>query len=96
MDDSIPTAYAQHTINILRVAAGQRQQAFEALKDLEASLVGKIATATTPNNLARFQALQEQTQGSIAKTYATPAAKPERRAWRQSTDGTCEKSPVPI
>lgn len=70
MDDTIPDGYAQHTINILRVAAGHRATAFQALLDLEGTLIGKLATAQTLNNAARLQALLDQTKASISRTYA--------------------------
>lgn len=74
MDDTIPEAYAIHTINILRLAEGHRQKAHEALLDLEGHLIGKVATAKNLNQQARLEALLKQTQGTIGKTYDTIAA----------------------
>ncbi len=67
--DSLPDTYATHTINILRVAAGLREEAISVLTDLEGELISKAANATTTSQKARLNALLTQTQGSISAAY---------------------------
>lgn len=69
MNSIIPDSYAVHTVNILRVAAGLREEALGVLTDLEGELLAKVGNATSINQKARLQALLEQTQGTISKAY---------------------------
>ncbi len=73
MDDKLPAAFARHTVNILRVAAGHRQQALAVLQNLEEALVGKVATAKNLEKGDRFRALLTQTRDSIRESYETLA-----------------------
>lgn len=70
MADEMIDGFAQHTVNILRVEAGARAKALQALLDLEGNILGKVATASNVNQQARLQALLSQTQGSIQKAYS--------------------------
>ncbi len=69
MDDRIPDAYAAHSISILRIAAGHRAKAMEALLELESSMIGRIATAPTINSRARAEKILEQTEATITQAY---------------------------
>ncbi len=69
MDDRLPDAYAVHTVNLLRLAAGHRAKALTALLELESTLVGKVSTAPTLNKKARVEALIEQVTGTITSAY---------------------------
>lgn len=64
-----------HAVNILRVAADERQGVLDALTALEGELLGKIqAGGQTPFNAARTAALLAQTQGTISSAYSAIAA----------------------
>ncbi len=70
-DDALESI-ASHQIDILRVAAGLRQAAFDRLIELEAYLDATLHRneSLTVNKSARLSALLKQTQGTIAATYA--------------------------
>lgn len=73
--DQLHDAIVTHEINILRVAASERQTVLTALEKLEAGLAIEIEKAAGKSALtqARLKSLQTQTKGSIASAYAAIA-----------------------
>lgn len=64
-----------HTINLTRIAAGERAAALKALEDLEGHVLAKIqAGGNSKITQSRLVALLKQTQDTIAGAYATIAA----------------------
>lgn len=69
--DEIHNGILTHTVNLLRVAAGQRLKVLSMLEALENKLVADLNTVVgkTPNAVSRLQALLKQTQATIATAY---------------------------
>lgn len=64
-----------HAVNILKVAAGERQNVLDALTELEGELIGKIqAGGQTAFKQARATALLDQAQDTISSAYEAIAA----------------------
>lgn len=71
-DDPQITEITTHTINILRVAEGQRQAAVARLDELQGEITTMLEKSEklSPNRLSRLRALQEQTSNSIDQAYS--------------------------
>lgn len=81
MDDPQVIEIATHTINILRVAEGHRQAAVQRLTELQGEITTLLEKSEklSPNRLSRLQALQEQTDESIAQAYQDISGKHQKQ-----------------
>lgn len=70
-DSSIHDGVLTYTINLLRVAAGQRQKVLSMLEALESKLAADVqqVVGKSPQTIARLQALLKQTTASIQASY---------------------------
>lgn len=65
------TPITTHTVSLLRVAAGLRQQALARLEDLSGEITQQIEKSPdlSPNRLAKLEALLDQTNRSVSQAY---------------------------
>lgn len=71
-NDELADSFTTHTIDILRVAEGQRAEVITALEKLEAGLVIEVqkAAGKSPLSQARVRALGVQTRATIKDAYS--------------------------
>ena len=67
----IADATTTHTVNLMRLAEGQRQEVLASLEKLETSLVKDLedTVGKSAAKIARLKALLKQTQQTIATAY---------------------------
>src|SRR3954469_6370903 len=75
ISDELHDGILIHTVNLLRLAEGERQAVVKMLEQLEGKLIGDLNSVVgkTDNQIARLQALLKQTQGTISETYKAVA-----------------------
>jgi len=75
ISDDYADRITSHSIDLLRVAAGHRDDVLKMLSELESSLVAKLSNAAgkTAFTQARLNALLKQTQETIARAYKSMA-----------------------